>query len=306
MDFAGNQPAQPYVPPGSPGEGGISEAAYYDSPTARVRHAYLTLRNPVVDILAGQTFDVFGWQNFYAPCALLGSRTRCRRAPRSSGCRAASAPAGRWWSTSPSRRPAQGSATRRVPDMEGGVRVSLPGWKGITTPGNAVTIAAPFSFGVSGIARQFYVNAFTPPPAQSSNKHDGLGVSGDVFIPVIPAASVHDRGNRLSLVGSFVRHRHRRPDVAGGGARFPTLPNPAQQSPPPQYTPDVDNGLVTFDIVGVLHTIDWWAAKGSFQYYFPGGAVRPLGQLRVRAFAQPEQAVPAGRRRDRAARQRRR
>ena len=30
-----------------------------------------------------------------------------------------------------------------------------------------------------------------------------------------------------------------------------------QYNPPPTYTSDVDNGLVTFDFTGVVHTIDW-------------------------------------------------
>jgi hypothetical protein len=271
LDFAGNQPAVPFVPPGSPGEAGISETAYYNRPTAAIRHAYLTLRNPIVDILAGQTFDVFGWQNFYAGTALLGipnqtsSRTPQFRLQRSFG---AGGPVVVDIALE-AARPAQRDS--RVPDIEGGIRVSFPGWKGITTPGSAVTIAAPFSFGVSGITRQFYVNAFTPPPAQSSNTAMGFGVSGDIFIPVIPAAHAGDRSNRLTLIGSFVWGTGIADlIVAGGGARFPTLPNPAQQSPPPVYTPNVDNGLVTFDTIGVLHTIDWWSAKGSFQYYLPG------------------------------------
>jgi hypothetical protein len=158
-----------------------------------------------------------------------------------------------------------------VPDFMGGVRVSFPGWKGIATPGSATTSIAPLSFGVSGVVRQFKVNAFTPPPAQSANRATGWGVSGDVFIPVIPAANAGDRGNRLSLLGSFVWGTGIADlIVTGGGARFPELPNPQQQSPPPHYTPNVDQGLVTFDTVGVLYTIDWWAAKGGFQYYFPG------------------------------------
>ncbi len=280
MDFAGNQPSQPYVPPGSPGSSGISEVAYYNSPTARVRHAYLTLRNPVLDILAGQTFDVFGWQNFYAPMALLGlpnqtsSRTPQFRLSRSFGAGGPLVVDVAVEAARPGQRDSQ------VPDVEGGVRVSLPGWKGITTPGNAVTIAAPFSVGVSGIARQFKVNAFTPPPAQSSNSAMGWGVSGDIFIPVIPARSVHDRSNKMSLVGSFVWGTGIADlIVAGGGARFPTLPNPAQQSPPPEYTPNVDNSLVTFDTLGVLHTIDWWAAKGAFQYYLPTGRLALSGNF---------------------------
>jgi hypothetical protein len=274
-DFSGNQPGVPYVPPGSPGSAGLPESSYYNSPTFRIRHAYFTLRNPVADVLAGQTFDVFGWQNFYSPCALLGipnavsSRTAQFRLSRSFGAGGPVVIDVALEAARPGQRDSQ------LPDAEAGIRVSFPGWKGITTPGNAVTIAAPISLGVSGIAREFKVNAFTPPPNQSSNSATGWGLSADVFIPVIPAASVNDRGNRLSLVGSFV-YSTGIADllVVGGGARFPTLPNPAQASPPPQYTPNVDNGLVTFDILGVLHTIDWWAAKGGVQYYFPG-----LGRL---------------------------
>jgi hypothetical protein len=52
------------------------------------------------------------------------------------------------------------------------------------------------------------------------------------------------------------------------------LPNPAQANPPPLYSPDIDNGLVTFDTQGVLHTIDWQAFKVGIQYYFP-----PTGRL---------------------------
>ena len=174
---------------------------------------------------------MFGWQNFYAPCALLGvpnqvsSRTAQFRLSKSFG---AGGPVVVDIAVA-AARPAQRDS--RVPDLEGGVRLSIPGWKGITTPGNAVTIAAPLSIGVSGITRQFYVNAFTPPPAQTSNSTMGWGVSGDVFIPVIPASHAGDRGNRLTLVGSFV-YGTGIADliVSGGGARFPTLPNPAQRA----------------------------------------------------------------------------
>ncbi len=226
-------------------------------------------------MLAGQTFDLFGWQSFYLGFSLLGlpnqvsSRNAQFRMSRTFG---AGGPVSVDVAVE-AARPAQRDSM--VPDIQGGVRISLNGWKGITTPGNAITVAAPLSLGISGVTRQFNVNAFTPPPAQSSNKTMGWGASFDLFIPVIPARNVNDRGNRLSLIGSFVIGTGIADLIAaGGGARFPTLPNPAQASPPPQYTPDVDNGLVSFDVVGVLHTIDWWAAKGSFQYYFPG-----LGRL---------------------------
>ena len=54
--------------------------------TAR-RHAYLTLRNPYVDILAGQTFDVFGFQNFYLGASLLGLPNQVSTRTAQSDCR---------------------------------------------------------------------------------------------------------------------------------------------------------------------------------------------------------------------------
>jgi hypothetical protein len=146
-------------------------------------------------------------------------------------------------------RPAQRDA--QVPDADAGIRFGLNGWKGISTPGNVGTAALPLSVGVSGTVRQFKVNAFTPPPVQASNTVTGWGLSLDALIPIIPAES-----------GDLITSR--------GGALFPTLPNPAQANPPPLYDADIDNGLVSFDSQGVLHTIDWWAFRIGGQYYFPG------------------------------------
>ena len=180
-DFAGNQPGTPYVIPGAQvGIGQISENTYYNSPTFRIRHAYLTLKNPYVDVLAGHTFDVFGFQNYYLALSLHGPAepgldahdavqavAHVRRRRRVSVDVAAEA-----------ARPVQRDS--RVPDFMGGVRFCVNNWKGITTPGNAVTIAAPLSLAVSGVTRQFNVNAFTPPPAQSSNHTVGWGVSAAI------------------------------------------------------------------------------------------------------------------------------
>ena len=133
------------------------------------------------------------------------------------------------------------------------------------------TVAAPLSIGISGITRQFKVDAFAPPPTQRSNSVSGWGVSIDALIPVIPAVDANDRRNRLTLTGSFVTGSGIADLLTtGGGAQFPTLPNSMQQSPPPQYTPDVDNGLVTFDQqTAILHTINWRAFKVGLQYYLP-------------------------------------
>jgi hypothetical protein len=63
---------------------------------------------------------------------------------------------------------------------------------------------------------------------------------------------------------------------ADGGAQFPPLPNPARASPPPDFDANVDEGLVTFDRLGVLNTIDWQAFRIDAQYYLP-----PTGRVRI-------------------------
>ncbi|MGB8298155.1 MAG: hypothetical protein WCG85_22265, partial [Polyangia bacterium] len=80
MDFLGNQPqSSPVVvaPQSGGGSTGIkaastgaptvSEASYFTSPTFRIRHAALKLATPIVDILAGQYWSLFGWQSMFHP-----------------------------------------------------------------------------------------------------------------------------------------------------------------------------------------------------------------------------------------------
>jgi hypothetical protein len=248
----------------------ISESAYYGNPIPRLRYAYLTLRSPVVDVVAGETVDIFGWQSYYQLCSLafvpnqISTRNTQLRLSHAFGLGGPIT----FDVAAEAARPAQRDS--QVPDVMAGVRLAVNGWKGITTAGNAITIAAPLSFSVSAVSRQFKVNAFAPPPPQSSNSTTGWGVSVDAFLPVIPATNAQDRSNRVTLIGSFV-YGTGVGDlmITGGGAQFPTLPNPALASPPPIYTPDIDNGLVSFDTQGVLRTIDWYTAKGGLQYYLP-------------------------------------
>jgi hypothetical protein len=263
-DFFGNQPSDPPS---------ISERAFFTSPTFRIRHAYLKLESDYVDLVAGQTYDVFGWQNYFNPCSVEFLGLPNQVFSRNPQLRLSHGFGGDGPVTievaAEAARPAQRDG--EIPDLEGGVRLNVNGWKGITTPGNVGTKAQPASIGVSGIVRQFKVNAFTPPPAQTSNQVTGWGVSVDAFIPIIPAANAYDRGNRLSLIGSFVTGTGIADLLTtGGGATFRTLPNPGQSSTPPIYDPNIDNGLVTFDLAGVAHTIDWYAFKVGLQYYFPG------------------------------------
>ncbi len=258
-DFAGDQPSS---------DVGSSERTYYQSPSFRLRHGYFALGSDYIDLLIGQTDDVFGWQNTPSSVTrhtqLRLSHTFGETSPVGLDIAAAA--------MSPAQRDSQ------VPDGQAGLRFNVNAVKGIYTR-NSIPTARPMSLGVSGVVRQFDVDAFTPPPTQTSNQLVGWGLSIDAVLPVIPADDEFDRGNRLTLSGSFftgtgVGDLFR----LDGGARFPPLPNPARAAPPPEYEANIDEGLVSFDRLGVLNTIDWQGFRIDAQYYLP-----PSGRVRIAA-----------------------
>ena len=261
-DFFGNQPG---TPPS------VSEAEYFNSPTFRIRHAYLKLEDDIVDVWAGQTYYLFGWQNYFFPASLEFLGLPNQLFGRTAQVRLGHTFSAGLWDVDvdvAALRPAQRDS--EIPDTNAGLRLSYNGWKGISTPGNGGTGAFPLSLGVSGALRKFKVDAFTAPPPESSNNATGWGVSLDALVPVLGAADSNDRGNRLTLTGSFVVGTGIADLItSGGGANFPTLPNAAMASPAPTYTADIDDGIVAFDNAGVLHTIDWQTFMAGIQYYLP-------------------------------------
>jgi hypothetical protein len=299
FDLFGNQPS---INSGggssgqAPGPGDTTEAAYFNNAAFRVRHAYMKLEDNFVDVLAGQTYYLLGWQNYFfgASCGFLGL-------PNELFNRTAQLRLSHTFASNPvsldiagaAFRPAQRDAA--LPDLQGGVRLAFNRWKGITTPGSGGTAALPASIGVSGMVRAFKVDPYAPlpgPPIALS----GWAVAIDALIPVIPAKDSTDRGNALTLTGELVTGTGDADQYTGmtagatmpnvyplpvdtpvtaGGVAVPQTPGGAPQVGTP-YTPDVDPGLVAFDSNGFLHTINWESFIVGVQYYLP-----PTGRLFV-------------------------
>ncbi len=297
FDLFGNQPS---INAGggssgqAPGSGDTTEAAYFNNAGLRVRHAYVKLEDPVVDVLAGQSYHLLGWQNYFfgATCGFLGMPNELfNRTVQLRLSHTFASDAVNFDIAAAAFRPAQRDSA--MPDWEGGLRLAINHWKGITTPGSGGTGALPAAIGVSGLEQSFRVDPYAPLPAPPIPLR-GWAIAADILLPILPARDSTDRGNALTIVGEFVTGTADADQYTGmtAGATMPNvypLPldtpvngagaatssgagNAAQVGSP--YTPDVDPGLVAFDTAGVLHTINWTTYLIDVQYYLP-----PNGRL---------------------------
>jgi hypothetical protein len=247
-----------------------TEAQTFNNPALRVRHAWLKLETPVVDVLFGQTWELLGWQPYFHPNTVeiqgvpgqVYSRTPQLRVSHVFKSDAINFEA----AIAASRPPQRDSG---FPDGQAGLRLLVNQWRGIHTTGATGTAEDAMAVGVSGALRRFAIRDFSATPSFEVTEA-GWGLSADLFLPLI-RAEMNDRGNALTLTGSYARGSGDADFYTAltGGIIFPALPNPGMVVPAPTYTPNIDNGLVVFDSSGALRTIEWQSFIVGLQYYLP-------------------------------------
>ena len=248
FDFNGATPAE------------TNEGDYYVGGLMRMRHAYLKLETPVVDVLAGQYHDLFGWggAGFYpATIAFLGITGQVyHRQPQLRLSKTLDGEAVDLEVALAAMRPVHKASG--VPDGEAGVRLAVDGWRGAATQAYGQPAIVPLGVGVSGIVRSFAPPEFKERPMEPEHAV-GWGAVANAVIPVIPADSNDDRGNALTLTGEF--------SVTGiadmyteltGGVLFPQLNDPGRPVPP-IYPANIDSGIITIGGNGEPETVDWRA-----------------------------------------------
>jgi len=265
MDFLGNQPPT------------ATESQFFTNPTFRIRHFFLKMETPIVDILVGQYWQLFGWQSLYHPNTVeiqgvpgqIYSRTPQIRVSKSFGDK--TDPVTFEVAIAMMRPPQRDSAT---PEGQAGVRLAINKWTGTQTMGSTGSTISPLSFAITADVRQFNVAEFAMAP-QHSVGVTGWGVAADGFIPIIPGTKEH-KGNSLSLNGEFA-YGYGTADLytgLGGGVGNIGLP-PNMMGMPQTYTPNVDPGLVQWAknvSTGMpqLLAVHWMSYLVGAQYYFPG------------------------------------
>ena len=270
MDFLGNQPTT------------ASEASFFQSPTMRIRHAAFRVESPVVDVLVGQYWNLFGWQEDYLPNSVeiqglpgeLYARTpqvRVSKAIRGDGVTFEAA-------VGAMRPPSKDS---QVPEVVGGVRVAANHWLGVHTAGSTATALTPASIAVTGDYRHFAVPDASTLVPSTSNSLDTGSVAANAFVPIL-VASPGRLDNSLSLMGQFVygsaiADLYSNLSGSSSGVVFPAIPNTSGLNPAPTWPVTVDQGLVNYTIntsgmtsIGSLQAIRWTTYVASLEYTLPG------------------------------------
>jgi hypothetical protein len=290
MDFLGNQPA-------------VSEASFFTSPTMRIRHAMFRVETPIVDVLVGQYWHLFGWQSVYHPNTVeiqgvpgeLYSRTPQLRLSHAFKTNLVNVEV----ALAAMRPPARGS---EVPEGEAGVRVSTDRWAGMHTAGATGTAIMPASIAVTGDYRRFEVPEASSLAPTTFVEKDSGALAVDAFLPILPATEDR-RDNALSLTGELV-YGYGISDLYSGmnsGVMFPFIPNTAGLNPAPAWPQNIDNGLVTYDLGQfALHPIQWTSYLVGVEYYLPGlrgkawvsANYSHIHSSNTRDFARPSSAAP--------------
>ncbi len=268
MDFLGNQPQGSPSPAGSPA---VSESSYFASPTFRIRHMALKLETPIVDVLAGQYWELFGWQSNFHP-----NSVDMQGLPGQVYSRAPQLRLSHMFKTDVVNVEVAVAAVRPpqrdsgLPDGQAGLRLIVNDWKGMRTAGGTGTSVDALSVGVSGVARRFRLPIFNAvQPADQTQTIDGYGISVDALLPVVPATA-SNWDNALTLTGSLARGQAIADMFTGltGGVSLATPAAAAGTTS--NFTSDIDNGLVVFTPGnGQMHAIRWQAILVGVQYYFP-------------------------------------
>ena len=250
---------------------GASEAATFDNSPLRVRHANFKIETPIVDILVGQYWDLFGWQPLYVaptvqysgvPGNLFGrtAQLRVSKTLKYGGVTLESAVA--------ALRPPQRDAA--VPEGQIGLRLSLDDWIAVQTIYSSTTLVSPLSLAVTGTIRKLAVKEHAAAPVEE-NTAFGRGLAVGVFIPILKGTKAK-KGNSLALHGELATGEGIADLFTGlvGGVDHAPLPSPDPATPAPTFAPNIDPGIAVYDAEGDLQLVQWTTFLVGAQYTLPG------------------------------------
>jgi len=296
-DFLGNQPGNPPLTDtgttalvnngttttllggtSSGSAGSYKEASFWQNPTFRIRHMLLRLDNDIISMWFGQTWELVGFQSAYHP-----NTVEIQGVP------------GQIYSRTPqlrllhdfkfgdvatleiavaALRPPQEDSS--IPDLQGGIRLSIDGYKGLQTAGATGTAMQPASIAISGAYRWYSLATGSTKSDGNEQQIAGNVIAADIMIPIISPA--FDLPIALTFVGetSFGTGDADIFTSLSGGVGVGSPPGyPAPGSAtytgayPQSYQAGIDPGLAGWNSKHVLETVDWRSVLVGAQLYLP-------------------------------------
>jgi hypothetical protein len=257
-----------------------TEQGTFSNPVLRIRNSYVKLETPIVDLLLGQTWSLFGWQPFYLlasvqPPGLPGNlfeRTPQLRVSKTIKSDAFTTEL----AIAANRPPQQDSAT---PEGVAGIRLSFPKWTGQHTGYMVSTTITPASIGISGDLRKFRIPEFAVTP-HTGHVRVGGGVAVDLYLPIVPATKDH-KDNALALTGEFSMGSGTSDmytALGGAGTANASIPPAMMGGAATPYVPNFDAGLAAVDVTGHIELIKWTGYMAGLEFY-PAGTGGRLGTV---------------------------
>jgi hypothetical protein len=270
-DFLGNQAQIGYV---SANAWQITEGAYFTNPSFRIRHMNLKLETPIVDIMFGQYWQLFGWQSVYHPNSVqiqglpgqLYARTPQIRVSKT----IKTEPVTLEIAAAMMRAPQRDSW---LPEGQGGVRLAINKWTGVSTAGATGTGIQPLSVAVTADVRQFNIPPYSGKATDPTLGKTGWGVAADAFVPLIPGRKGH-KNNALSVQGEFawgygIADMYTGLSAGALGTLNAPVPPTTKGGTATAFNPDVDPSLLVFDAAQVPRLINTESFLVGLQYYLP-------------------------------------
>lgn len=255
----------------------------------RLRHAFVKIESDIIDITAGQTWDVFGGAvvpHLPAGMAFHGLLGEVfHRNPQLRLSKVIKSDAVNVEIRAAAVRPVQREG--EIPDVQGALRFTLNNWKTVHSLGSGLPVVDGLTLDFSGMYRWFKLNEFLPAAMQSTFvKMNGWGASVNALIPIIPATK-ENQANALALsveatTGSGIGdmwgitggltspNANGFPNITDAVAAMPMATPPVAAVAAVPYVGNIDPAIVAYNrATGEFVPVKWQSLVVGLQYRLP-------------------------------------
>ena len=258
-DFFGFDPNPAYPNPATQ----PSEANFYTAPTFRIRHAWVKIASPFVDVLGGQSWSVLGGAGGFQPASvalqgLVGEiyqRTEQVRLGKTLGFGGSKLEI-----LVAALRPYQRDIA--IPDLSGMLRLEIGGWTGYKSSGGTGGGLANLQVAVSAVTKQFRAAPAKPASTTDWTTASGSAVAVDAIVPIIPATKASHAG-AMTLVGEASTGSGYNDSFTGLNAGISGVGAPAGAAA--SYATTIDTGAVGW-VGSALTAVDYQSLLLNLQY----------------------------------------